>query len=178
MTEPTSDFGLNRRILVSVPTLQADTCEDRLQLLDDETESVVAVMYDRSADEFLQSWRNQIGTVPNDAQIVDIEQPIRSMATESTNETSGNGDTVVQTVQRPDDLREIETAIKAALESATGKTTLVFDSLTSLQSTSRSSISFRFFATSPTTSPIVTRPAISISNVVPTTTRRLRHSTQ
>ncbi|WP_084156969.1 DUF7504 family protein [Haladaptatus cibarius] len=131
MTEPTFDFDVERSILVSVPTLSDAVCDDGHHLFDAETESVVAVLYDRSADTFLRTWRDSIGTVPKYARIVDVEQTIRSTATDSTSGASGTRGTVVQTVQRPDDLGGVETAIESALASATGKTTLVFDSLTS-----------------------------------------------
>ncbi|SIR18481.1 hypothetical protein SAMN05421858_1732 [Haladaptatus litoreus] len=131
MTEPTFDFDVERSILVSVPALSNAVCDDGHQLFDAETESVVAVLYDRSADTFLRTWRDSVGTVPKYAQIVDVEQTIRSTATEPTSGASGTRGTVVQTVQRPDDLSGVETAIESALASATGKTTLVFDSLTS-----------------------------------------------
>lgn len=126
MTEPNSEF--DGSILVTLPSLHPDMREHALELLPiSNIDSVVAVTYGCSADAFLRTWRNQIGTIPEYARIINVGQTTRSATTETPTGTNAN---VVRTVQRPDDLSAVRDSIESALESVTGETMLVFDSLT------------------------------------------------
>ncbi|WP_266077776.1 DUF7504 family protein [Haladaptatus caseinilyticus] len=115
-------------VLVSVSSLHRDSRENSLELLSAaNAESIVAVTYDCSADSFLRTWRTRIGTVPDNLQIIDVGQTVRSTTSEPTTWSDAN---VVQTVQRLDDLLGVQNGIESALKAASGETTLIFDSLT------------------------------------------------
>ncbi|WP_435154432.1 DUF7504 family protein [Haladaptatus sp. DFWS20] len=126
MTETSSEF--NGSVLVTVPSLHSDVREHGFELLPNSNiDSVVAVTYGCSADAFLRTWRSRVGTIPEYARIINVGQMTRSATTETPTGTNAN---VVRTVQRPDDLSSVRDSIESALESATGETMLVFDSLT------------------------------------------------
>ncbi len=115
------DLDAGQGILLDVSSLQKgfERCPEI------EADSVVAVTYDRSADEFLEAWRQRAETVPNFVRIVTVGRTMRSASSASSATRN-----VVHPVQRRDDLEGVRTAIESALETETGTTALVFDSLT------------------------------------------------
>ncbi|MCO8243820.1 MULTISPECIES: hypothetical protein [unclassified Haladaptatus] len=131
MTGTDHDFETGSSVLVD--TSAAD-CErtNGYSPLHDETDALVAVTYDRSADSFLRTWRRRTGTVPEFVRIIEVGRTMRSTADDSMADTPPDERSagVVETVDRPNDLDGVREAIASALAASDGETVLVFDSLT------------------------------------------------
>lgn len=129
MTDGDIEFDTGSSVLVNTPPSFDDVQANGPDTLHSETNALVAVTYDQSADAFLQTWRRRTGTDPDFVRLIEVGGTMRSVAGETPYEPSTQN--AVETVQRPNDLHGIRTAIESALGDADGETTFVFDSLTS-----------------------------------------------
>ncbi|MGA9402302.1 DUF7504 family protein [Haladaptatus sp.] len=141
MTDTDHDFETGSSVLVDASAADCERTNGHSSLYD-ETDALVAVTYDRSADSFLRAWRRRTGTVPEFVRIIEVGRTMRSTADESTMDDSMADDStadtppdersarVVETVERPNDLDGVREAMASALAASDGETVLVFDSLT------------------------------------------------
>lgn len=136
MTDTDHEFETGSSVLVDTSAADCERTNDHSPL-HDETDALVVVTYDRSADSFLRAWRRRIGAVPEFVRIIEVGRTMRSTANGSTMNDS-TADTppdersarVVETVERLNDLDGVREAIASALATSDGETVLVFDSLT------------------------------------------------
>jgi hypothetical protein len=126
-TQSSSEVG----VLVATPSLHGDARTACLDLLEDDTENVLAVTYDNSPESFLDTWTRSVGTRPANVGIVDVGQTMRSTAAQSGGDHAAN---VVRTVPSPDDTTRVADAMASFLDQwpTTDETLVVFDSLTAL----------------------------------------------
>ncbi len=137
MTNRNLDFETGRSVLVNTSTSDRERTSGHA-LPHDETDALVAVTYDQSADSFLQTWRRRTGTIPDFVRVIEVGRTMRSTADSSVADGSmaddsldrGSARAVVETVERPNDLDGVLAAVAAALAASDRETILVFDSLT------------------------------------------------
>ncbi len=136
MTRTNLDFETGSSILVNTPPSDRKRMSGHA-LLHVATDALVAVTYDQSADSFLRTWRRHTGTIPDFVRLIEVGGTMRSTAGESMADESMADDVldkpardVVETVERPNDLDTVRSAIASALAASDGETVLIFDSLT------------------------------------------------
>ncbi|WP_227380107.1 DUF7504 family protein [Haladaptatus halobius] len=118
-------FDPGSSILIDNALTSPDAAKPAFDLLSHLTpDSIVAVTYNQSADTFLRQWRSQVGTIPKFARVITVGRSMRSSATQLSQQN------IVRPVKRLDDLTGVQSAVASALDNATDKTVLIFDSLT------------------------------------------------
>ncbi|ODR82851.1 hypothetical protein BG842_19055 [Haladaptatus sp. W1] len=130
MTNANLDFETGRCILVTTPASDDGRTGDHdfPALPYDETNALVAVTCDKSAESFLRTWRRSVGALPDRVRLVEVGGAIPS--TEDGSSAERTVQAAVEAVHRPNDLDGILSAVASALAANDGETTVVFDSLT------------------------------------------------
>jgi hypothetical protein len=113
MTNANLDFETGSSVLVTAPEGADGSASGRAlaHLPHDETNAVVVVTCDRSADSFLGLWRQHVGTLPDALRVIEVGATMRS----SESSTDQSIAAAVDTVHRPNDLDGIRAAITSAL---------------------------------------------------------------
>jgi hypothetical protein len=128
MTNANLDFETGSSVLVTAPGGARERTESHplTYFPHDETDALVAVTCDRSADSFLGCWRQHVGPLPDAVRVIEVGASMHAAGPSADQSVRAT----VDTVHRPDDLDGIRAAITSAVAAFDDETTLLFDSLT------------------------------------------------